>query len=277
MRLLLALLLLLCAIGAAVQQSPPPAPSKAVQKPQKIGGTKQQATNSDQGPAKTLSSVSKDNDVPSEQQAQNGSSDKSQKPPTDWITWFTGVLAGVAILQLIVIGTQIHYMHGGLALSRDTAIRQLRAYVCIATGIVKFRMPNLPEAQIHIKNYGQTPAYDVQMWISTWIEEFPLKVTLPTPQKGFNMSAAILAPNEAPHVLIAEHDPVLAESVPLLGTPKGTIYIYGEIQYRDAFGVQRHTKYRYIYGGSQGTPRTMLDHGVPCGLIKPDMKGNEAD
>jgi hypothetical protein len=163
-----------------------------------------------------------------------------------------------------------------LALSTDTAQRHLRAYVCVATGGVRFKAPNLPEAEIQVKNYGLTPAYDVKMWLHTWIEEFPLKVALPTPAGGFNMSAAILAPNEKPHVLISGDAPVPAENVHLIGTPKGTIYIYGEIRYKDVFGVERHTKYRFIHGGAEGTVRRQ-DGKIPYGFIKPDSQGNEAD
>jgi hypothetical protein len=65
------------------------------------------------------------------------------------------------------------------ALLRDTAQRQLRAYICVTGGLLKFLRPEVPEVQIHLKNAGQTPAYDVRGWIHMWIEAYPLTVDLP--------------------------------------------------------------------------------------------------
>lgn len=162
-----------------------------------------------------------------------------------------------------------------LDLSRDTAVRQLRAYVCVASGIVRFKIPTVPVAEIHIKNYGQTPAYDVRMWIGTAIAAYPLKETLPTPKEGFQMATVILAPNEKPHVLKHPHTGIPSELLLMIGLREFTLYIYGEIRYKDAFGLERLTKYRYLYGGAGPLNKTVED-GTPCRLIQPDIEGNEA-
>jgi hypothetical protein len=57
---------------------------------------------------------------------------------------------------------------------RDTAEKQLRAYVCVDSAVLRFPQPDVPEAQVHFRNCGQTPAYGVRGWIHTWFAEYPL-------------------------------------------------------------------------------------------------------
>ena len=151
---------------------------------------------------------------------------------------------------------------------RDTAQRQLRAYLCIAGGQMRFPSPDAPEAEVMIKNFGQTPAYNVRQWIHMWITDHPLRAALPEPPQDFKMSVDVLGPGSYSTMLMPKQPPVPAASIPLLGTSEGTIFIYGEVRYRDVFGKDRFTKYRLIYGGQAG---------VHDGRLKPDSEGNEAD
>lgn len=54
------------------------------------------------------------------------------------------------------------------------------------------------------------------------------------------------------------------------GFDKGTklLYISGEIRYTDAFGTERFTKYRFVYGGNYGSGE---------GLLATAEEGNEAN
>jgi hypothetical protein len=62
--------------------------------------------------------------------------------------------------------------------------------------------------------------------------------------------------------------PVRSDALRLLGTRDRTIYIFGEVRYRDAFGAARYTKYRFIYGGLEP---------IGADRLKFDREGNEAD
>jgi hypothetical protein len=55
----------------------------------------------------------------------------------------------------------------------------------------------------------------------------------------------------------------------LLGTPEGTIYVYGRVEYRDAFGEDRWMNYRLIYGGIDQT------HGKIDKGMREDHEGND--
>lgn len=165
---------------------------------------------------------------------------------------------------------------GMIAKMDENAVRQLRAYVCVSTALIKFARPDIPEAQIHIKNCGQTPAYDVRHWIGMWIEEYPLKVVLAEPPPDFSMSTALLAPGGESIMIFPKPLPVPPDSIKLLGKPEGTIFIYGKVAYKDGFGKERYTNYRLMYGGSEAVRSRTID-GVTTGMLKPDTDGNDAN
>ena len=76
----------------------------------------------------------------------------------------------------------------------NTAEKQLRAYVCVDSALLKFPQPDVPEAQVHFKNCGQTPAYDLRGWIHTWFAEYPLKEVLPTAPDDLRKGTETVAP-----------------------------------------------------------------------------------
>jgi hypothetical protein len=177
-------------------------------------------------------------------------------------------------LQMIQAGQQTERILGQM---RESTQRQLRAYICVSSALLKFPKTDVAEVQIHLKNHGQTPAYDVEGWIHTWTESYPLAVVLPEPPEGFERSREIMGPGS---VRIYVNTKVISpvENLPLLGTPGGTIYAYGEVRYKDAFGESRFTKYRLIYGGSEGVRKLKPDtEGIVTALLKPDTDGNEAN
>lgn len=160
------------------------------------------------------------------------------------------------------------------AIMQDTAKRQLRAYMCVSAGMVVFKWPGFPEAQITIRNFGQSPAYDVRHWIHTWLEGYPLKVTLPTPPPEFQMSKGLIPPTGEEVIISGAKPPMASNLIRIFGTPQCTLYVYGEIRYRDIFGRDWYTRYRLIYGGSEPV-RTTTVQGQSAGRLKPDREGNE--
>jgi hypothetical protein len=175
--------------------------------------------------------------------------------------------------QMVKAGKQTDEL---LETMRDTAIRELRAYVCMSSAQIGFMRERAPEIHVRIKNYGKTPAYDVRMWIGGALGPYPLAHTLEPPPTGFQMSTSTLAPDAKPYTMIFRHPEIPESAMPVLGTSMLTLYAYGEVVYRDAFGKQRSTKYRLMYGGRE---RAILKDvkGVAVALLKPDTEGNEAD
>ena len=136
--------------------------------------------------------------------------------------------------------------------AEDTAQRQLRAYVSIEHAqITGINNGETPTAQLTVKNSGQTPAYDligiggIAMGVS-WETLAP-----PDPQP-FEVTQASLAPgaivnqfNSAPRRL----EPGEREA---LVNGSRTLWVYGEIRYRDTFNIERFIEYRFQIGGRVG-------------------------
>lgn len=210
----------------------------------------------------------------------------------DWVLWAANTLLAVAA----VIGIAVAYKTltatkaaaeaakasadvatATLAEMKDTTERQLRAYVCVNSAMMKFRAPNVPEAQVHFKNCGQTPAHNVRGWIHTWYGPYPLGEPLPTAPDDLRKGNETLAPGRTSVFVTGEKPPLQPQWLSILGTQRFTLFVYWEIRYQDIFGKERATKYRLIHGGNEPTHPVEGKDGVIKGwLLKPDAEGNEA-
>lgn len=197
------------------------------------------------------------------QQAEEQNQEASDKQKTINVEWW---LVWVSIVQaLALIGT--------IFVLKNTAQRQLRAYVCMTAGMLKFRHANMFDIHIQIKNSGQTPAYKVKQWMRVEIGEYPRKTPIPDPPKNFQMSTGVVAPNEI-HDMVRESYRIPAPDEDL-GSLQKTVFVSGRVLYVDAFGKNRQTDYRLIYGGPEGGKKQIIDN-VWTGFLSSDTEGNEA-
>jgi hypothetical protein len=104
--------------------------------------------------------------------------------------------------QGIAAETAAKAAENAIILASDTAQKQLRAYIGVDSACVKFIKPGSPEAQVHIKNYGQTPAYDVQSWIHIWFNPYPPAIPPPNPPDDLLQAKEPLPPGRE-SILIA--------------------------------------------------------------------------
>lgn len=309
MRLLFPSLLLLCAIGAVAQQTQPhqtsPPPGNGTKQQQ---GSDNKAGNPQPLPNPTVHTAE---NQPSPTKEKPGTQEESQcilkkaVAPDTWANWALFIAAIVAAVIALRTLKAIQRESGeiksvaeaaasnakaasdnaasakasadvsqkSLALASETAQKQLRAYVCVESACVRFPRPDVPEAQVHFKNYGQTPAYKFRGWIHTWFAEYPLIEVLPPAPNDLSKGTELLAPGRKSIFVSPKKPPLPPHYIPLLGTMKFTLYVYGEVYYTDAFGNDQWTKYRLIYGGSAGTRKVP---GKDEWLLSPDTQGNEA-
>lgn len=177
---------------------------------------------------------------------------------------------GIALLQFLALVSTIWVM---IRSSR----RQLRAYVLPEHGSISegnmLNPPqparaNIPGVVMAIKNSGQTPAYNLISWmqitviqeahentlvVPPLVDQFPLTLGV---NSSFTKSLWLdraLTPNE-----IAE-----------IGNGKRGIYVYGRIEYQDAFKVKRFANFRLRYMG-QFPP-------LPNAIFWFCASGNDAD
>lgn len=211
----------------------------------------------------------------------------------DWVDWgywaFTGLLALTGILQIWVLwrtlkittrqaeiarNQETQMKQAGeqteriIAQMKETTQKELRAYVGVSKIFLSLTDPTLPVGSVEIRNFGQTPAYKVRQWVGIAPNTFPLSG--PLPENPFPQGSSSVLPPGIP----------LTGTVPLkmslpVGTPFGgphgiTMYVYGGIIYEDIFGQERHTVYRYFYGGPNR-------EDTLSGIMSSDTSGNEAD
>jgi hypothetical protein len=174
------------------------------------------------------------------------------------------------VFLTLVTGGLVWIGHQQIATSRA----QLRAYVSVSSALITNVADGsgMLEAQVVIKNGGQTPAYDVINVSGFAAERYP-----PPPTPNLIISdRQFSAPGRTRESLGPGANSISITpagrlfTVPekaSLASGTGIIYVYGEIRYRDAFGRGHWTKYRLMMGGPVGVRGGQL---VAC------EEGNEA-
>jgi hypothetical protein len=177
-----------------------------------------------------------------------------------WKNW-------VRVLTLVFVGAYTILSYCQLKLSENTARRQLRAYVgwtgnnvnlrCLSCGIPAKTTEKADDittdntVSIEIQNFGLTPAYDLQFWMNFW--SIPFNAELP---KDFNFPKPV-------GVSETNSDDIInpGQKIPIFGflqiadidkvtkahNRESSLYLYGEIQFRDAFGWNRIVPYCFQY------------------------------
>jgi hypothetical protein len=184
---------------------------------------------------------------------------------------------GVMKDQHFQMRLQTVMLRNSVRVAADTAQRQLRAYVNVKESLLKFS-GSVVEGQIHIQNFGQTPAYAVRHWIHLCVERWPLQIVLPEPPEDFQMSKTVLAPS-GKHIMVGQlgGNTRPAPEITLGQHPTRTVYVYGRITYKDAFGDDRYTEYRLTFGGREVGRKFNDTNGTLCGRLQEDKDGNNAN
>jgi hypothetical protein len=119
--------------------------------------------------------------------------------------------------------------------------------------------------RVDVKNQGLTPAYDLFHWANIELREFPLigrfdVYCVKSPSRCIIASgdANLAFPTFKRDLTLDEEQAILANDM--------AIYVYGEIDYRDAFAKRHLTQFRFRCNGQ----------GYPLGMFKADGEGNEA-
>jgi hypothetical protein len=141
--------------------------------------------------------------------------------------------------------------------ARDTEHRQLRAYVFPRVSIENVNGDVLkaetvaPKIEMHIKNTGFTPAYEISILGGAMLSAFPTILNFRYERLGIPHKAVLAAGDTDPATLqiVNAGAPVTKEQKIALVNGRLAIYLVGEILYRDTFGTLLCTKYAYYIGG----------------------------
>ena len=169
---------------------------------------------------------------------------------TEWQLYVGGfgILLLVGTLLLTIKSTNAAIQANRIA--RESAERQLRAYVCVTVVRLRFYGHRVRATTV-VTNHGTTPAYALRTQSGLMLAPFPSD----TPFEGWNDSAedesvAIVGPEQPSEdfneiaITNDQHDALRAGDMAL--------YAFGEYRYRDAFKRDRFIKYRFMVGGDTG-------------------------
>jgi hypothetical protein len=164
----------------------------------------------------------------------------------------TVLLIGIAIWQIVLLKRTIRATEATVKIMKDTAERQLRAYVLpsraqrvINQGATKAGV--LSRVSVDLKNSGQTPAYDCVAFLGIGVFETGKATPLVLPQ-DMPVSQSVLAAGEKLE-LGGELRALTQEEEIRVAACVQEIHIYGKATYRDAFGIQRSTEFNLFCTG----------------------------
>ena len=125
--------------------------------------------------------------------------------------------------------------------------RQLRAYISFDRGSVVDWEGTAPVILAVFKNFGQTPAYNVVYRVEAQASDIPLSQALTMTDKAFQSSAGVVGPTASLSIKQALQNPPIAEIKKFLVGPNKALYLFGRIDYVDAFKAPRWTTFCLFY------------------------------
>lgn len=155
----------------------------------------------------------------------------------EWLIAFVTLLLWIATMQLVVD-------------ARNTAKRQLRAYISADTGESYSKTGDFVKEQaiptVHnviIKNCGLTPAHRVRYWGMMQIKEYPMKWPPQEPADP-QFQYCLLHPGQ--EKILPVDMPLGHDERNAILSGEWALYFWGKIFYEDAFGEERRTEFVFF-------------------------------
>lgn len=126
--------------------------------------------------------------------------------------------------------------------------RELRAYVGVTDASIqasKDPEKALIKAEMTIQNAGQTPAYDFRVIATFDFHEIPRTEFGPY-NKSIKQSRKTLGPGSEVNVPLVASKLLTPDHLKAVKDGKFAFFFYGRAEYRDAFGKERVTDFRYV-------------------------------
>ncbi len=161
---------------------------------------------------------------------------------TRWLVAVTLLLAFFGFWQVMV--------------SRDTAKRQLRAYVWAFSDPIDTDADKLL-VRTAVKNSGQTPAYDVCCWgrLKPVNKPLPADCVFEAAPGRIAGPKYVVTPGSDNAFVEGADPPLTVEEKSAIKDARQDLYFWGEIQYQDTFRRSRKTKFRLVWAHKSGSSR----------------------
>lgn len=156
------------------------------------------------------------------------------------------------------MASNVESVRESVAISRDIANMQKlatelhsRAYLSAVFNTALFQDANhVFEGQAALRNHGNTPAYDVVFKAAAQIVPVPLpeNFAFPLPDETAGTSVSLIAPGTTKLITCRAPAKVPDEQVDAIkrGGPPQALAMWGIVNYRDAFGVNRRTRFAFF-------------------------------
>lgn len=182
--------------------------------------------------------------------------------------WWAWVAAISTIVSTAAVLVAIGLTYQANAIARDTAKRQLRAYIGVTASSISISPDNKGFIiQVELKNAGQTPAYEVAIMGESFGADYPL-----TNERAFGPledgHRCPLYPGDSLYGVYAlKAEGVSADLVMKQVQTSGNmgLYVQGLCEYLDAFGERHTTQFRYVCGGRIALTSGMIMHAALTG------------
>lgn len=158
-----------------------------------------------------------------------------------------------------------------------TTRAQLRAYVFVNDAFIKnLDGPGPAIVHVYLKNYGQTPAFDVTVAGAVKLATFPSAEFSRNPNGDQRVLTTTIPPNGDMAHGVDLPTTITPEIKAALIAGQLAIYAFGDISYLDAFKRRHRSSFRYMFGGDIGT--RMFDRdGVRLAAMGKTIEGNSGD
>jgi hypothetical protein len=178
-------------------------------------------------------------DSQKEQHKSTSNTEKREHASLKKIGFFVAILALIATLWQVYIAS-------------DNEIQTLRAYILPSSGRITVGVNNMVDADIIVKNFGSTPAYDFRYWACAFDRKPPARnADFPDIPANIDAPPTVVPPQSTkghPITVWCEGNkgsPISEPERAAIRDDTKEVYIVGVMRYKDVFGFNRVTKYRF--------------------------------
>jgi len=138
--------------------------------------------------------------------------------------------------------------------TKDTAKRQLRAYITAEPMVERVRSGEKVRMTINATNYGQTPARNVRIRTAVFVRNLPFNLEK---ERAENAKKPELTERQTIHPTDATYFPHISDFVlpevafKMMEEDKAAIFFTGEIYYDDVFDEPHETRFRFEFSGAE--------------------------
>ena len=134
--------------------------------------------------------------------------------------------------------------------TRDSAERQLRAYVFVTSGVVALANGDAGViVTVDFENSGQTPGHDFTTWARVQVADAHAEPFGPAPLPEQRPGPTVVPPRG--HIQVSGSHPVTSDELQAIRGRSKAVFVWGGCDYRDAFGNPRQFIFRSAVNGPE--------------------------